>query len=86
MVFHRAFTNREVLVGLILATVAVVLLTNVVSVVVTAVMVGLGMVCVHGALRVPDDLFLEEQVSWPLTFGLFPFAGNGPNPLGPILV
>ena len=59
MILGCAFTDSEALIWLSLATVAAVMLTNVVSVVVSVVTVSTVMVCAHGALRVPKDMFLE---------------------------
>ncbi|KAI3474246.1 hypothetical protein Pfo_029034 [Paulownia fortunei] len=59
--FGRQFSDRETLLFLIVSTVVVIFLTSVGSVLVSALMVGVGIVCVHGAFRVPEDLFLDEQ-------------------------
>ncbi|KAK7289898.1 hypothetical protein RIF29_03924 [Crotalaria pallida] len=75
VIFGRTFTDYEALVGLIFCTVAVFLWTNVVSVIVTTVIVGVAVVCCHGALRVPDDLFLPQQESRSWASGLFPEVG-----------
>lgn len=40
-----------------------ILVTSVASLLVTAVLVGVAIVCAHGAFRVPEDLFLDEQES-----------------------
>ncbi|KAL7095221.1 hypothetical protein ACP275_10G010300 [Erythranthe tilingii] len=60
-VFGRQFSDRETLLFLILSSVVVIFLTSVGSVLVSALMVGVAIVCAHGALRAPEDLFLDEQ-------------------------
>ncbi|KAI3473115.1 hypothetical protein Pfo_030407 [Paulownia fortunei] len=77
--FGRQFSDRETLLFLIVSTVVVIFLTSVGSVLVSALMVGVAIVCVHGAFRVPEDLFLDEQepqggVSSFLSF----FTGGAP--------
>lgn len=42
-------------------TVFVVFLTSVGSLLISALMVGLAITCAHGAFRVPEDLFLDDQ-------------------------
>ncbi|KAF7816173.1 exocyst complex component EXO70B1-like [Senna tora] len=74
VIFGRAFSDCEALIGLSLVTVVVILLTSVVSLLVSTFTMGLVIVCAHGAFRVPEDLFLEEQGPW--ASGLFAFVGN----------
>ncbi|KAL9150577.1 hypothetical protein ABFS82_12G177500 [Erythranthe guttata] len=59
--FGRQFSNRETLLFLIFLTVVVIFLTSVGSVLVSALMVGVGIVCLHGAFRAPEDLFIDDQ-------------------------
>ncbi|KAM7522020.1 hypothetical protein LguiA_011922 [Lonicera macranthoides] len=59
--FGRTFSDRETLGILIVLTVVVVFLTSVGSLLMSATLIGLGIVCVHGAFRVPEDLFLDSQ-------------------------
>ncbi|CAL5421930.1 unnamed protein product [Camellia sinensis] len=73
-IFGRLFSDRETLGVLILVTVVVIFLTSVGSLLLWATLVGLGIVCVHGAFRVPEDLFLDDQE--PLGSGLFSFIGG----------
>lgn len=68
-IFGRQFSDRETLFLLIVSTVVIIFLTSVGSVLVSALMVGIAIVCLHGAFRVPEDLFLDEQE----TPGGFPF-------------
>ncbi|XP_028768928.1 PRA1 family protein B2-like [Neltuma alba] len=87
VIFGRRFTDCEALIGLSLVTVVVILGTSVVSLLLSAFALGMALVCVHGAFRSPEDLFLDEQDTWPT--GLFPFVrNNGPTsslgiPVGP---
>ncbi|XP_073062986.1 PRA1 family protein B4-like [Primulina eburnea] len=61
VVLGRQFSDRETLFFLVVSTVVVIFLTSVGSVLVSALLVGVAIVCAHGALRVPEDLFLDEQ-------------------------
>ncbi|KAM1205028.1 hypothetical protein EV2_006067 [Malus domestica] len=55
-----------------------ILVTSVLSLLLTAVMVRVGIICVHRAFRDPDDLFLEE--TQPLGSGIISIFG------GPLLL
>lgn len=57
----RTFSDFETLALLSALTIFVVFLTSVGSVLVSALMLGVAVVCLHGAFRVPEDLFLDEQ-------------------------
>ncbi|EPS71420.1 hypothetical protein M569_03332 [Genlisea aurea] len=57
----RSFSERETLGVLVLSTIVVVFLTSVGSLIISALLVGLGVAGVHGAFRVPEDLFLDDQ-------------------------
>lgn len=70
----RTFTDREILGILVVSTVVVVFLTSVGSLLISAMLVGLLVVCTHGAFRVPEDLFLDEQD--PANTGLLSFLGG----------
>lgn len=61
VLFGRTFTDFETLMILSGLTVFVVFLTSVGSVLVSALMLGVAVVCLHGAFRAPEDLFLDEQ-------------------------
>lgn len=61
VLFGRTFTDFETLALLGALTVFVLFLTSVGSILVSALMAGVAVVCVHGALRVPEDLFMDEQ-------------------------
>ncbi|KFK29796.1 hypothetical protein AALP_AA7G180700 [Arabis alpina] len=79
VLFGRSFSDREVLLGLVLSSVLVVFMTSVGSLLTSGLMIGFGIVCLHGAFRVPDDLFLDEQEGTSNgngTTGLLSFIGN----------
>nr|XP_043614073.1 PRA1 family protein B1-like [Erigeron canadensis] len=74
ILFGRTFSDRETLVLLVLSTVIVVFLTNVGSLIISALLVGLVILCVHGAFKVPEDLFLDDQE--PVNVGFLSFLGG----------
>ncbi|GAB2263902.1 hypothetical protein Droror1_Dr00026036 [Drosera rotundifolia] len=88
VVFGRTFSDRETLGVLVVMSVVVVFLTSVGSVLISALIVGAGLVCVHGAFRVPEDLFLDEQE--PASSGFLSFLGgaakNAASVSGPAVV
>lgn len=58
---HKKNSEREKLMGMSgLSVVVVFFLTNVASVVFSALVFGAGLVAAHGACRVPDDLFIDD--------------------------
>ncbi|CAI8601128.1 unnamed protein product [Vicia faba] len=61
VILGRTYTDFETLAILSGLTVIVVFLTSVGSVLVSALMLGVAVVCIHGAFRAPEDLFLDEQ-------------------------
>ncbi|CAI9107080.1 OLC1v1006362C1 [Oldenlandia corymbosa var. corymbosa] len=61
VLLNRTFTNGEILAILVALTVFVIFLTNVGSLLMSASLIGFGIVCVHGAFRDPEDLFLDDQ-------------------------
>ncbi|KAF3454847.1 hypothetical protein FNV43_RR05295 [Rhamnella rubrinervis] len=63
VIFGRTYSDGQTLLGLGVITVIVILVTSVLSLLISAVLVGLALVCAHGAFRVPEDLFLDEQDS-----------------------
>ncbi|CAN8257102.1 unnamed protein product [Cochlearia groenlandica] len=73
-ILGRTFSDRETLGVLILSTIVVVFLTSVGSLLTSALMIGFGIVCLHGAFRVPEDLFLDEQE--PGNTGLLSFLSG----------
>ncbi|XP_050214728.1 PRA1 family protein B4 [Mercurialis annua] len=75
VIVGRTFSDRETLGLLIVFSVVVVFLTSVGSVLISALMVGLGIVFAHGAFRAPEDLFLDEQEPTAAT-GFLSFLGG----------
>ncbi|KAF8397193.1 hypothetical protein HHK36_016100 [Tetracentron sinense] len=63
------------LAGLSVLTVVVVFLTSVGSLLMSALMLGLAIVSAHGAFRVPEDLFLDDQEGASST-GFLSFLGG----------
>lgn len=74
VIFGRTFSDRETLGALVVLTIIVVFLTSVGSLLISALMVGLAIVCLHGAFRVPEDLFLDDQE--PASAGFLSFLGG----------
>ncbi|TYH14144.1 hypothetical protein ES288_A06G195900v1 [Gossypium darwinii] len=74
VVFGRTFSDRETLGALVVLTVFVVFLTSVGSLLISALLVGVAIVCIHGAFRVPEDLFLDDQE--PANSGFLSFLGG----------
>lgn len=74
VLFGRTFSDREILGILVVCTVFVVFLTNVGSLLISALMVGLAFICAHGAFRIPEDLFLDDQE--PSNSGFLSFLGG----------
>lgn len=74
VVLGRTFSDRETLGVLVVSTVVVVFLTSVGSLLISALLVGIGIVCAHGAFRVPEDLFLDDQEA--ASTGFMSFLGG----------
>ncbi|XP_030445503.2 PRA1 family protein B3-like [Syzygium oleosum] len=74
VVYGRTFSDREVLGILVLLTIVVVFLTTVGSLLISALMIGVAIVCAHGAFRVPEDLFLDDEQ--PANAGLLSFLSG----------
>ncbi|KAL6337634.1 hypothetical protein AAG906_037227 [Vitis piasezkii] len=83
VLFGRTFSDRETLGILVVLSVVVIFLTSVGSVLISALMVGAAIVCAHGAFRVPDDLFLDEQD--PAATGFLSFLGATPSNVAPVV-
>jgi len=79
--FGRTFSEREVLLGMSVFTLIVIFMTNVGSILISAFMIGVGLCAAHGAYRVPDDLFLDDQEA---TGGFLSFLSSGNG--GPAVV
>ncbi|KAK9699977.1 hypothetical protein RND81_08G208300 [Saponaria officinalis] len=73
-ILGRTFSDRETLGILVVASVVVIFLTSVGSLLISAVVVGVAVVCVHGAFRDPEDLFMDEQEN--VNAGLLSFLGG----------
>lgn len=84
VVFGRTFSDRETLGCLILFSIFVIFLTDVGSVLVSALMVGVALICAHGAFRAPEDLFLDEQE--PAATGFLSFLGGAASSAAPAVV
>ncbi|ONH99753.1 hypothetical protein PRUPE_6G048100 [Prunus persica] len=80
VIFGRTFSDTQALFGLGLATLIAILVTSVLSLILTAVMVGVVIVCAHGAFRDPEDLFLDDQQ--PLASGFTSIFGGGDPSFG----
>ncbi|XP_065872216.1 PRA1 family protein B3-like [Euphorbia lathyris] len=74
VILGRTFSERETLGVLVVLTIVVVFLTSVGSLLISALMIGLGIVCAHGAFRMPEDLFLDDQE--PANTGFLSFLGG----------
>ncbi|KAJ8763999.1 hypothetical protein K2173_004871 [Erythroxylum novogranatense] len=74
VILGRTLSDRETLGVLVVLTIVVVFLTSVGSLLISALMVGVAIVCAHGAFRVPEDLFLDDQE--PANAGLLSFLGG----------
>lgn len=81
VLFGRTFSDRETLGALVVLTIVVVFLTSVGSLLISASMVGAAIVCAHGAFRVPEDLFLDEQE--PINSGFLSFLGGAASAAAP---
>ncbi|GJM92694.1 hypothetical protein PR202_ga09186 [Eleusine coracana subsp. coracana] len=60
VLFGRTFTDRETLLGLVVASFLAFFLTSVASLIISGLLVGGAIVAAHGAFRVPEDLFLDD--------------------------
>lgn len=61
--FDRTFSDRETLGILIISTILIVFLTGLVSLLISSVLFGFGVTCVHAAIRVPQEVFVDDQES-----------------------
>ncbi|CAA6654693.1 unnamed protein product [Spirodela intermedia] len=76
VILGRQFSDRETLGGLVILTFVVVFLTSVASVIISALLAGAAIVCAHGAFRVPEDLFLDDQEAAGPATGFLSFLGG----------
>ncbi|EXB46342.1 hypothetical protein L484_009490 [Morus notabilis] len=79
VIFGRTFSDTQTLWGLIGLSIFVVFLTSVGSVIISALMLGFAAVFAHGAFRVPEDLFLDEQENSASTGFLSFLSGAASN-------
>ncbi|KMZ71886.1 Prenylated rab acceptor family protein [Zostera marina] len=79
VIFGRDFSDRETLVGLVVLSVVALFLTSVASLLMSAVTVAVLIVGVHGAFRVPEDLFLDDPEGGNVTSGFLSFFGGAPG-------
>ncbi|ESQ52502.1 hypothetical protein EUTSA_v10017219mg [Eutrema salsugineum] len=84
VVLGRTLSDRETLGCLILFSIFVIFLTDVGSVLVSAMMVGVALICAHGAFRAPEDLFLDEQEN--VATGFLSFLGGAASSAAPVVV
>lgn len=74
ILFGRSYNDRETLGILIVVSIVVVFLTSVGSLLISAGLIGMFVVCIHGSFRSPEDLFVEEPEA--ATTGFLTFIGN----------
>ncbi|PKA50584.1 PRA1 family protein B4 [Apostasia shenzhenica] len=77
VLFGRTLSERETLAGLSVVTVFVVFLTSVGSLMISALLIGVAIVAAHGAFRMPEDLFLDDQEPGGAATGFLSFLGGG---------
>ncbi|KAJ3703144.1 hypothetical protein LUZ61_006849 [Rhynchospora tenuis] len=79
VLFGRTFSDRETLLGLVVVSILVACFTSVGSLIISALLIGSAFVCLHGAFRMPEDLFLDEvdSVTGGAAGGLLSFLGGG---------
>ncbi|KAL7582674.1 hypothetical protein Lser_V15G44063 [Lactuca serriola] len=61
VLFEHNFSDRQALGILILSTILIVFLTGLGSLIMYSSLIGLGMLCIHGAFRIPQEVFVEDQ-------------------------
>ncbi|OMP02341.1 Prenylated rab acceptor PRA1 [Corchorus olitorius] len=74
VIWGRTYSDMETLAILVILTVVVIFFSSVGSLLISGTMMGVAIVCAHGAFRMPEDLFLDEQEQ--LGPGLFSFVGG----------
>ncbi|KAL8251913.1 hypothetical protein R6Q59_035606 [Mikania micrantha] len=60
-VFDRTFPDRDILGILIISSILIVFLTGLGSLLISSIVFGFGITCVHAAFRVPQEVFVEDQ-------------------------
>ncbi|KAJ3680894.1 hypothetical protein LUZ60_015383 [Juncus effusus] len=76
VLFGRTFSDKETLGSLVLVSIIVIFMTSIGSLIISAITVGAALVCIHGAFRVPEDLFLDEPDQPGAAAGLLSFLGG----------
>ncbi|KAG4189064.1 hypothetical protein ERO13_A08G203300v2 [Gossypium hirsutum] len=89
VIWGRAYSDIEKLAILVVLTVVVIFFTSVGSLLISGIMMGIAIVCAHGAFRMSEDLFLDEQE--PFGLGLFSFvsaaaSSAAANAAAPVIV
>jgi len=74
VIVGRTSSDCEMLGILVVLTIVVIFLTSTGSLLISALMVGFAFLYAHGAFRVPDDLFLDDQE--PANAGFLSFLGG----------
>eukprot|EP00245_Coleochaete_scutata_P007554 TRINITY_DN23002_c0_g1_i1.p1 TRINITY_DN23002_c0_g1~~TRINITY_DN23002_c0_g1_i1.p1 ORF type:complete len:204 (-),score=33.57 TRINITY_DN23002_c0_g1_i1:624-1235(-) len=76
----RTISEREKFLGMCAISLMVVFgLTSIGSVLMSGILIGAALICAHASVRVPDDLFLDDQEA---SGGFLSFLGTG-APKGP---
>lgn len=81
VIYGRPLSDREKFIALVVITILVMFgLTRTGAVLLSGVIIGSAAVCAHGAFRVPDDLFLDDQDAGGFLSFLGPPAGGSQLP------
>lgn len=77
VIYGRSLSEREKFIACVAITILVMFgLTKVGAVLLSGIIIGSAAVCAHGAFRVPDDLFLDDQDAGGFLSFLGPPSGN----------
>jgi len=79
--FGMTLNETELLLITSLVSVVVALVTGLESLIQSALLLGIGITLLHGAFRVPDNLFLDDQEA---PSDLLAFLGSGRTPSPPV--
>jgi len=74
VIVGRTSSDCEMLGILVVLTIVVIFLTSTGSLLISALMVGFALLYAHGAFRIPNDLFLDDQE--PANAGFLSFLGG----------
>lgn len=72
VIFNRPIGDNQVLIVLGIVTIVALFLTSAGAALITSLVLGVVIICVHAAFRRPDDLFLDEQENAALARSKFP--------------